>query len=296
MKRILSFQEINPCMRSVGRDPLVNIIGPKRINYDYEFIYCHKGEFTVQYEDRNVVAIEGQILIIEPGILHQLDYSKAIEVYWVHFDFYYHDNQADLARYIGTNKPIALSPIGHSETLTRSSIMIQPNYILPAIHCVTDYAQTRSAFIQLIDLFDEKAYGWSLRCKAILTDLILETIPYMTTPAHKGKDNHSLINAIEEYLQENAHRKISSQELSNHFHYHRDTLGRLFKKETGQTLKTYIQSIRHNKVLRLLSDSDLSLDMIAIQCGYTDRSHLISDFKSFKNMTPTTYRSQKKTT
>lgn len=279
-------------MRAAGRDLPTDVVGPKRIIYDYEFIYCNEGDFSVHYEDHSTIARPGQILIIEPGVMHQLDYTNATEVYWVHFDFFYYNNQADLDRYIGINKSIALSPSGYSQPLSRSTILIQPNYTLPECYTVSDTLATRIAFNNLIDLFEEKAYGWSLKCKWVLGQLLLDTVKNLKTSPHISEHKHGLISSIQEYLQENAHRKVTSQELSNHFHYHRDTLGRLFKKETGQTIKAYIQGLRHEKVKQLLLDSDISLDLIAEQCGYTDRSHLIADFKHHRSMTPTEFRNK----
>lgn len=292
MKHLLSLQEINPCIRSAGRDLPKNVVGPFRIIYDYEFIYCFKGDFVVYYSDHSVHASHGQMIIIEPGVLHKLDYSNAIEVYWVHFDFYYLDNQADLERYISINKKLALSPRGFSKELTRPSIVIKPNYVLPNLYSVSDPISTRNAFIWLIDLFTTKSFGWFLEGKMILNEIVLDTINNLVVHPHKNNQKLELIKSIQDYIRANIYRKITSQELNNHFHYHRDTLGRFFKQEIGKTIKTYIKQLRHEKVIQLLLESSISLDVIAEQCGYTDRSHLISDFKSIKNMTPTQYRKQ----
>lgn len=290
MKQVLSFQEINPCIRSAGRDYQNIDTGPHRLIYDYEYIYCHIGSLTVKYTNYSITGSSGQIIIIEPGVIHRLDYTNAQEVYWVHFDFYYLDNQEDITRYIRINNKLALSPSGYNKELSRASVLFKPNYSLPSIYDVSNPQVTKKSFVKLIELFENKKFGWVLEGKQIINSLLIDTIKNLIKVTPKENYIETLIKSIQEYIQENSHRKISKNELSNHFNYHRDTIGRFFKKETGLTIIKYTRKIRHNKAVQLLMESDISLDMIAEQCGYTDRSHLILDFKLFKNTTPTKYK------
>ncbi len=70
MPKRLSIQEINPCIRTAGKEIQTPNIGPMRIIYDYEFIYCAKGSFGVNYAHKSLTIYEGQILIIPPLVLN----------------------------------------------------------------------------------------------------------------------------------------------------------------------------------------------------------------------------------
>lgn len=289
----LSIQEINPCMRAAGIEDQSAYIGPSRIIYDYEMIYCHKGHINVIYEDRIIEAGEGDTIIISPGHPHQLNYHKAKEIYWIHFDFYFHDDQADLARYIDTNKSKALSVKSHRPSYIRSSVIIKPNRTLPEQYKTYNPDATKNTYLALIEQFKTKPFGWSLVCKRLILSLLETTFSYLQTSTKAFSDQSLLADSIKDYLKEHSHRRIHSDELANHFHYHIDTLNRHFKKNTGMTIRQYSRSLRIQKVKSLLRDTSLSLDSIAEQCGYTDRSHLIAEFKSTEKMTPTEYRQNK---
>lgn len=294
MAHILSLQEINPCIRSVGMDEAGNTIGDRRIIYDYEFVYCHQGIYKVLYDNHTTTIQAGEMLIITPGIPHQLDYNHAIEVYWVHFDFFYHDNQQDLARYISENRDRALLTTHYSQDLSRSPIIITPNNQLPESYKVSNPEMTKSIFQQLIYGFEDKSFNYTLVCKSHLNQLLADTFCHLETRDITSSFTDEVINSIKSYIKEHCHRKISGPELSNRFFYHQDTLNRHFKKLTGLTIGQYIRKVRIQRAKKLLLETDLSLDSIAAQCGYTDRSHFIKQFYKANANTPTVYRSSNK--
>ena len=285
-----SLQEINPCGRSVGMDAPVDQIGPERMIYDHEMVYCHRGAFTVYYDGRIVTANAGEVLIIPPKVPHRLNYSQSIEVYWVHLDFFYHKDQDLLARYIAFDKEKALSPEGYTLDYARPQLVIKPHHSLPMIYPVQDKKNTRSTFLELIDLFDKKPYNWIQLTKGYMNHLLAETLMYLEPMKSSGTASTLISDATKDYLLENPHRKVTVDELANRFHYHPDTLRRLFKKETGLTLKSYETDLLLNKIRQLLADTDMSLEQIAETLQMTDRSHLIKFFKSKTGLTPGDYR------
>ncbi len=67
-------------------------------------------------------------------------------------------------------------------------------------------------------------------------------------------------------------------------------LGRLFKKHTGKTMRNYIAELRINYAAMLLRTTDMNILEISSTVGYDSLSHFITIFKSYFNVTPTSYR------
>lgn len=64
-----------------------------------------------------------------------------------------------------------------------------------------------------------------------------------------------------------------------------------FKTEVGLTPKRYCRILRFQQALAL-AHKDKAVDWVgvALDCGYSDQSHFIHDFRSFAGLTPTAYQ------
>lgn len=67
-------------------------------------------------------------------------------------------------------------------------------------------------------------------------------------------------------------------------------LSSLFKKETGQTLTTYVNRKRIDHACGLLRNTSLQVQTIAQQCGIFDVNYFTKMFKRYTGMTPKEYR------
>jgi len=63
----------------------------------------------------------------------------------------------------------------------------------------------------------------------------------------------------------------------------------LFVQYTGLTPKLYAQINRFQNSLQLVRAGSTSLTSIAYECGYSDQSHFIREFKAFTGITPSGY-------
>ena len=63
-----------------------------------------------------------------------------------------------------------------------------------------------------------------------------------------------------------------------------------FKKFVGLTPKNYQRIQRFNEIfMQMQNDQFLSWSDIALQCGYSDQSHFIREFKHFSGFNPESY-------
>ena len=91
---------------------------------------------------------------------------------------------------------------------------------------------------------------------------------------------------IMEYVKQNCNRKIQLSELAKLTHFNKAYLSRIFKKETGETLSSFIMRMRVEEAQRLLLETDLSLAQISSQVGFEDQSYFTKAFKAVAAITP----------
>lgn len=70
----------------------------------------------------------------------------------------------------------------------------------------------------------------------------------------------------------------------------RSYLYKIFKEETGYSIKDYILQVKMKRSCQLLLHPDLAIAEVAYSIGYQDPLHFSSAFKNYFHMSPTDYR------
>ncbi len=102
--------------------------------------------------------------------------------------------------------------------------------------------------------------------------------------------NDPEVNRLIKYINQNANRFIDMEELAHHACKSRRSLYNSFINATGQSASQYIRAIRIKQISKLLLNTDLSLDRIAWQLGYSGPEKISRIFKKEKGITPSQYR------
>ncbi|PST83861.1 hypothetical protein C7T94_13485 [Pedobacter yulinensis] len=98
-----------------------------------------------------------------------------------------------------------------------------------------------------------------------------------------------LVHFIHEHIYE--HEKIQSAALAERFGFSVNYLGAFFKRETGQTLRNYIQAYKIELIRNRLSYSTLPIKVISTELGFTDLSHFNKYVRRLTGKSPGKYRS-----
>lgn len=84
---------------------------------------------------------------------------------------------------------------------------------------------------------------------------------------------------------------LSLQEIADEFHLSKSYLGWIFKRETGVTLRKYIENCRIDMAKeKLLSERWQKMEKIAVLCGFSNANYFSRVFKETVGMTPNQYR------
>jgi len=104
------------------------------------------------------------------------------------------------------------------------------------------------------------------------------------------KLNDTLLNDALQYLKDNANKPISIKSLSKIYGLSPVQFTRRFKSHTGITPTAFLTNLRLLKARKLLLETDLTLDYIALECGYQSGFYLSRIFSKNYNMSPSHFR------
>ena len=124
----------------------------------------------------------------------------------------------------------------------------------------------------------DNIYNLTLLFARIHTDL--------TQHIHRSNDNSKMLHWIEN----NLHRDISLSDLAETMQLSYSYASRLFTHETGMNFSEYLQKTRIALSMRLLTETDKTIEEIAKAAGFASANTFFRTFKKCAGITPNTYR------
>lgn len=118
----------------------------------------------------------------------------------------------------------------------------------------------------------------------------LDTIDSPATTQVKKMEYAGKLMAVCRYIDEHFTEDITLEEVAEKAGFSKFHFSRLFKQYTNDSFYKYVNQQRIAYAEELLSNPDLSITQIGIQCGYSSTSSFIRMFKQFQNCTPTDFR------
>lgn len=115
---------------------------------------------------------------------------------------------------------------------------------------------------------------------------------YLTLTNRIEAKNKNLAMEVKKYIQVNYPKEITIEHLCQYFYCSRGTLINQFKHEYGKTVHQYILEFRLEKALELLKNKHLTIQEIALNCGFSDANYFSKSFKKKYALSPTSYRDQ----
>lgn len=95
-----------------------------------------------------------------------------------------------------------------------------------------------------------------------------------------------------DYIYSHLHYRITLDELAEHLALSPSYLSRLFKKEVGISISSYITNLKIEKAKNLLQYSEYTISDVANYLAFSSQSHFIQVFQKCTGFTPHKYRSQ----
>lgn len=102
---------------------------------------------------------------------------------------------------------------------------------------------------------------------------------------------NQLINEVIHYIGKHYMDEISLSLLADTFYLSKEHLSRLFKKETGTNLFSYIMELKLNDAKKLLTSTEMTLEEIAFKLGFSNGNYFSKVFKKNIGQSPREYKS-----
>ncbi|NRV87499.1 helix-turn-helix transcriptional regulator [Clostridium beijerinckii] len=101
---------------------------------------------------------------------------------------------------------------------------------------------------------------------------------------------NSTMQNLLRYIEIHYHEKISLDSIAKDLGFSKFYLSRIFSNKIGYQFNDYINRLRINKAQKLLSETDLPVTVIALECGFESQRNFNRIFKELTTLTPTKFR------
>ena len=133
--------------------------------------------------------------------------------------------------------------------------------------------------------------GSGLQIAALLAQLLV----MIARVAHMGgSDGSYIINKAMKFIDNEYANGISSKDVAESMKLHPVYLERQFKKHTGVSMLSHINTLRVERAKQLILNTALPLIDVGAECGFNTRQNFYETFKKYEGCSPSDYRRRKK--
>jgi AraC family transcriptional regulator, regulatory protein of adaptative response / methylphosphotriester-DNA alkyltransferase methyltransferase len=111
-------------------------------------------------------------------------------------------------------------------------------------------------------------------------------------PELEHSPNIEVVRRVTAYLVNHANKPLELKDIADYIGLSPYYLERVFKQETGETPRTYLEKIRVDKAAHLLITTGLTNLETAYEAGFQSSSNFYKVFKQLKGCSPSEYRRQ----
>lgn len=246
--------------RNYGR--IIRDIPRHQHNEEYQVDYFVSGNGTIFLDSKWVEYTNGSLCFIKPETSHEIVFSpfNMIDNYSIKFQ---------------------IKDVPHINLPDKSFVLIVPDQyrtlLLKSIKCIVaefviDIPIQPSRVIELIQIISQILEA-------------MEKSPY---------EKHDIAQQTKQLVSNHFASKLRISTLAYKIGVSPEHLSRTFKKETGQTLSSYILEQRLKAALVMMQKTNMPLKQIAVECGFSNVNYFHTCFKKYFHSTPKEILTEKK--
>lgn len=233
-----------------------------------EITYVVKGLKIQHMENKEIIAPKGTLLLVNSGVVHDVDVKKGLEGIVLLIDRNYIDQVCPEC----TNRGFSLD---------------------------LDFEARELIIKNLFNLIEAHEQSDKIRENIIVLEIISLLAKRLLLSGHYVKEKHDdesyeLVISITEFIDYHYKQKISLEDIANMTNYNKSYLASLFKKKTGLTVFEYLRNVRMQHSLDDLKYTDNTVVDIALDNGFANIQIFNRAFKELYQMTPKQYRDKYK--
>ncbi len=126
----------------------------------------------------------------------------------------------------------------------------------------------------------EELYQW-------LNDYLLDTVR-----KNKEDEGRNIVQRVLDYMESHYEENIKMETIANLFHYNNAYLGKVIRREKGDSFNNILDQIRIRKAMELLKNTDDKIYQISEQVGFRNIDYFYTKFKKYAGISAKEYRKQ----
>lgn len=250
-----------------GKEVVLDSYDPEQLHCHRDFVeifFVHRGHGVAFLDGTRFIIQKGDVVCIQPGQIHA-NYSLAgLTVYNCLISEALLAGGRISARYLEEDGRLGLEPLLHLDG--------------------TRILEVEDIFRKLFGEFLEKTLYYEEAMLNEVNLLLLCLARFQRLDRQQVKTREAM-SPLLEYISSN-YKTATLQELAEMSSYHPDYLSRLFHQTQGLTFTEYVNRLRMNEAVQLLTQTDQSVEEIAAAVGFSSRVHFYDVFKKQTGMTP----------
>ena len=155
-------------------------------------------------------------------------------------------------------------------------------------------SEIETLILSMLWEYEGKLPSWETVVGNSLSTLVVKMLR-KSAPRMTGVEEKRLWRELSDYIDQNLGASLSLSELAERSFYNPSYFSRIFKERFGVGFIEYVTKKRLDVAVHLLTESDRSIDEIASEVGFSDRSSLHRAFVRHLGQTPADFRKGKKT-
>lgn len=244
----------------------------------YELVLVVEGFCFHHIQDTVSLIMEGDVLLIKPGVSHQ--YSGIRECKIINCLFKREALTDDVMREL-----FALPEVSRLNLDTAEDF--------PQIHLeIKQCENLQKAMEQIEKEYRQKDIGWQFKIKTILYGILVDYARYCNNYKKREsvENRYSVyVNRAIQHVSECYAENLSVQSLAEVVGISPDYLSRQFRQMIGVTVHDYIQRYRISRSIGYLQQG-YSVGEVAEKCGFSRISYFSYVFKKEVGISPTLYK------
>lgn len=246
-----------------------------------EIIYFLEGRASVKCGVRRYLCGKGDIIIINPCELHEIDSVDGAA--------YYHCFMIDPRLYNS----------GENDICSLKYLSLLSNRRLAFNNRISDNRRARAILEQFIVECEEADTAYEIAVKGfillLLSELIRHELQLVAAPddARCNARGYEQIEPALRIISSSYTREIRLGELADACHLAPSYFCRRFREVMGRTATDYITEYRIAKAETLLLTTDLSISQVSQRSGFSDSGYFSRIFRTQRGVSPSALRSMK---
>lgn len=258
-------------------------VGDHKNNY-FELVYILKGEGEHVVNKNRFQYHKGTLFLLLPQHVHSFEVKTITSFLFIRFNDIY--LKAQKVKNVHSNL---------GDWIQKLEYILQSNYHLPG--CVLYNSGDKSLMAALMDAIVREYVNHQQFHREVIQQLVntvitvvARNISLLDTATYDASENQAsdLIRYIHDHIYSPEYLK--AEVMAGHFNISPKYIHEYFRKHTGQSLLQYTAGYKMKLVETRLRYSNMRINEIVQELGFTDESHLNRFFKKHKGLSPTEFR------